>query len=72
VGSVSRKEPSQRKHSALDSLEGYIVWGCWELKRKFRLKDGSLEEAAELIRELEHILAEEQVGQQEGPFRTCD
>ena len=33
---------------------------------------GSLEEAAELIRELEHILAEEQVGQQEGPFRTCD
>src|ERR1019366_4639991 len=30
--------PSQRKNSALDSLAGYIVWGCWELKRKFRLK----------------------------------
>src|ERR1019366_8062215 len=29
--------PSQRKNSALDSLAGYIVWGCWELKRKFRL-----------------------------------
>jgi hypothetical protein len=27
---------SQRKNSALDSLMGYIVWGCWELKRKFR------------------------------------
>src|ERR1019366_1849173 len=30
--------PSQRKNSALDSLAGYIVWGCWELKRKFRIK----------------------------------
>jgi hypothetical protein len=28
--------PSQRKNSALDSLAGYIVWGCWKLKRKFR------------------------------------
>jgi hypothetical protein len=30
------------------------------------------EEAAELIRELERILAAESVGQGEGPFRTCD
>jgi hypothetical protein len=26
-----------KKNSVLDSLAGYIVWGCWELKRKFRL-----------------------------------
>ena len=28
---------SERKNSALDSLVGYIVWGRWEIKRKFRL-----------------------------------
>ena len=39
---------------------------------RHHLKDGSIEEAAKLIRELEHILAEESVGQREGPFRTCD
>src|ERR1039457_1588066 len=26
----------QRENGALDSLKGSIVWGCWELKRKFR------------------------------------
>ena len=30
--------PSQRIDSALESLEGCTVWGCWELKRKFRVK----------------------------------
>jgi len=30
--------PRQRKNNALDFLAGYIVWGCWELKRKFRLE----------------------------------
>ena len=33
---VSRPRPSQRRNNALESLEEYIVWGCWELKRKFR------------------------------------
>src|ERR1019366_3327175 len=40
--------PSQRKNSALDSLAGYIVWGCWELKRKFRFS--SCDESASHLR----------------------
>jgi hypothetical protein len=28
----------QRKSSALESLDEYILWDCWELKRKFRLR----------------------------------
>lgn len=53
----------------------------WELPLVFRstlmqemLTFASMpaEDAAELIRELERILAAESVGQGEGPFRTCD
>ena len=27
-----------RGNSVLESLDGYIVWGCWELKRKLRFQ----------------------------------
>ena len=30
--------PAKENICALESLDGYIVWGCWELKRKFRPK----------------------------------
>ena len=30
-------DPAKENIRALESLNGYIVWGCWELKRKFRL-----------------------------------
>jgi len=29
--------PAKENNYALESLDGYIVSGCWELKRKFRL-----------------------------------
>jgi hypothetical protein len=29
--------PGKENDYALESLDGYIVWCCWELKRKFRL-----------------------------------
>jgi hypothetical protein len=53
----------------------------WELPEMFRstlmqemptFASMPAEETTELIRELERILAEESVGQGEGPFRTCD
>jgi hypothetical protein len=30
--------PAKENNYALESLKGYIVSGCWELKRKFRMK----------------------------------
>jgi len=38
LGYLWRRLASPKKNSALESLEGCIVWGCWELKRKFRIK----------------------------------
>jgi hypothetical protein len=49
--------PAKENNYALESPKGYIVSGCWELKRKFRLrlsgrkfltepKEGSLRENA--------------------------
>ena len=29
--------PAKENNYALESQKGYIVWGCWELKRKFRV-----------------------------------
>ena len=37
---VSCPAPSQRKNSALECRDAYIVWGRWEPKRKFRLNCG--------------------------------
>ena len=31
-------DPAKENIHALESLNRYIVWGCWELKRKFRLR----------------------------------
>jgi hypothetical protein len=42
LNSVPSPAPSQRKNSAMESLDGYIVWGRWELKRKFRFVTGKL------------------------------
>ena len=37
-GTLSRAlGPAKEDNYALESLQGYIVWGCWELKRKFRI-----------------------------------
>jgi hypothetical protein len=37
VWSLSRAlGPAKENNYALGSLDGYIVRGCWELKRKFR------------------------------------
>jgi hypothetical protein len=30
--------PGKENDYALESLDGYILWCCWELKRKFRLR----------------------------------
>src|ERR1035438_1763204 len=38
LGSVPSPGPGKENDYALESLDGYIVWCCWELKRKFRLK----------------------------------
>jgi len=37
---------SQRRNTAPESLEGYIVSGCWELERKFQFynKRGTAEQ----------------------------
>ena len=38
-GTVSRaRDPARENICVLEFLNGYIVSGCWELKRKFRLK----------------------------------
>ena len=38
VWSLSRAlGPAKENNYALGSLDGYIVRGCWELKRKFRM-----------------------------------
>jgi len=37
--------PAKETIYALESLQGRILWGCWELKRKFRYRCGSLERA---------------------------
>jgi hypothetical protein len=34
-GPVPSPWTQPKKNSALEPLEGCIVWGCWELKRKF-------------------------------------
>jgi hypothetical protein len=34
---VPRPGSAKENNYARESLVGYIVWGCWELKRKFRL-----------------------------------
>jgi hypothetical protein len=31
--------PAKENIYALEFLKGYIVSGCWELKRKFRIKE---------------------------------
>ena len=31
-------DPAKENIHALESLNRYIVWGCWELKRKFRFR----------------------------------
>ena len=36
-GPVPSPWTQPKKNSALEPLEGCIVWGCWELKRKFRI-----------------------------------
>ena len=43
VGDVRRETlgPAQDKIGALEVLNGDIVWGCWELKRKFRIPEAS-------------------------------
>ena len=39
VWTLSRALGSAKENTyALESIKGYIVWGCWELKRKFRLR----------------------------------
>ena len=43
VGDVRRETlgPAQDKIGALEVLNGDIVWGCWELKQKFRIPEAS-------------------------------
>jgi len=41
--------PAKENNDALESLKGYIVWGRWELKRKFRLNSEFQEKASAQI-----------------------
>jgi hypothetical protein len=35
---TGRRVPGQGKNNALESLDGCNVWGCWEIREKFRFK----------------------------------
>jgi len=37
-GTLVSSPAAKENNYALKSLDGYIVWACWELKRKFRVK----------------------------------
>jgi hypothetical protein len=40
-------DPAKENNYALESLNGYIVLGCWELKRKFRFHSFAASHAAD-------------------------